>query len=287
MIGRIPPLAPLIRSKMAAVRALFAQAHTGAQPVRMVWGNTPDSGLSDHDFRRAILALAIFLQTLVWKRWGAGSPALGTPPFAPPIVEALAPGEAPPEPAEGSEEMLIRIRIVASIDDAAGYHVPIGDAGGWDGYVAVDGLDLDGLTEVIGHEGAEALPDPMCDLTVTAPNGDKIPVEVCDAVQAASNADRIPIDLGDGEPPVMMPNFVWPRYFDASTPPGEQVDELGRLPGPLTLGPAGYSAIQKADGSEVNVYGPGSLETRAALPPHLQHPEARIQQRLARMRSAT
>ena len=194
----------------------------------------PSAGLTDATFRRASAAMAVYLTRDVAPAYMLPAPSLV-------IVSDT-----------NHPDVDAWIKIVGRIEDAPsalGYHT-VDDDGGIDGYVSTDGLAFDGFCEVYGHELAELLVDPNVNETRVAANGDRYPLEVCDAVQG----QRYLLALNDGKPPVALPNFVLPGYWQADAHPGlVAFDHMGNLSGPFTLAPEGYSAITKPDGTQVQI----------------------------------
>lgn len=259
---------------------LVAHAHAAGRPMHICIVNDPGSSWTTDDFQRAVLACAVQLQRDV-------APEYGLPL---PIVQALAPGETPPTEAEVAAAGHVRglLCVVASIPDdptAQGWHQPLGAGEAFDGYISTEGIDNDGRAECLSHELGEIFVDPLVDQTATALNGDVFPLEPFDATQAGGafpNMLRVLFDLGDGQPPVMLGNFVLESYWNSATPAGSRVDFLGLLPGPFSIGPHGYSAITKSDGTTTDVFGADG--ERLLLPVHKLHAASRIQRRLAAMR---
>lgn len=256
----------MIRSLFGAFRSLAARAAETLTPLHILISNDPASGIGDAAIVRLVLGCAAHAERV--------AVAYDLPP---PVVEFLQHGAPAPSYGIGTAWLHIVPKIPGD-PDAQGWHSL--DANGLpDGFVSVEGIDLDGLSEVLSHEIAETLVDPNVNRTVRAPNGDTWPIEICDAVQSdGTNAGRVAIDLGDGQPPVRCANYVLPAYwwrmlagpFDAL---GVLID---RLP---AIAPAGYSAVMRADGTTVDVYGPDGEER--SLTDEKRDTRSRIQVRLA------
>lgn len=258
----------MIRSLNVRFRALTSQAREESVALRIVISNDALTGYSDVTIARLVVGCAVHL--------GRVAVAYDLPG---PTVELIPHGHVPPR--GGADAIVAWLHIVPKIPgdpSDQGWH-SLDSAGKPDGFVSVAGLDLDGLSEVLSHELAETLVDPDVNWTVRAANGDTWPIEVCDAVQAANNAGRIAIELGDGQAPVMCANYVLPAYWSPTLP--GPFDALGALADRLpALAPDGYSAVRKADGNTVDIYG-------HALPEEKLDPRSRVQLRAACLRQRT
>jgi hypothetical protein len=261
------------RARTAGFRRLAAQAHDAELPLRILVSNDANTGYSDAAVARMVLACAI-LASIVAVNYG----------LAAPVLQFLPQGTPKPAPVPGYLDAWLH--VVASIPDdpdAQGYHTLDGATGEPDGFISVEGIDEDGLSECLGHEIIETEGNPKVDLTVALADGTVFPRELCDAVQAQTNAQRVPIELHDGGKPVQMPNVVLLAYWNPATPAGSKVDYLGRLPGPVpALDAYGYSAVTLPDGSEQDLFGAATEE----LPAEKKHPESRYQAVKAALASA-
>lgn len=163
--------------------------------------------------------------------------------------------------------------IVATLDDpeAEAFHADEDD-GQPDEYMGIDTVaTTDDITGAIGHENDEVCGDPECDQWVTVPDGIDLPSglltsgmqiarEICDPLQ-----DRTyPIDLGDGGPPIIVPDFVLPPYFSVAlsgpTSYGEAACGYARL-APFGRTSGGYQLARNGDGS-------GETQVFGYMPPH-------------------
>ena len=213
----------------------------------------PQAGLSSQAFRRACAALRVQLVRDVAPAWKVPAP----------IVVVLDGSHPPPAGAI----VLDVVPTITDVPDAQGFHTPIGD-GQVDGYISTEGVDEAGAIECLGHELIETLVDPSCSEGRSDAQGTWYPLEACDAVQG----QRYPVDLGDGGPPVMVPNFCLPSWWQANGAKGTAVDHMGRLDGAFHLAPEGYAAVTYPDGSTAQI--------GAELSVNRRHRRARIQRRL-------
>jgi hypothetical protein len=104
------------------------------------------------------------------------------------------------------------------------------------------------------HELLEMLGDPYINLTTLVQDSQGVRVyayENCDAVEADELGYTI--DLWDGKPPVLVSDFVLPRYFDptASGP----LSFKGNVHEPFEIAPGGYLSYWSATGGWQQAYG--------------------------------
>lgn len=135
-----------------------------------------------------------------------------------------------------------------------------------DSFLALDECrTLDDATEGLSHEQCEIIGNPWCSDFVTVPSGLTLPAGVAAGQQVAHEIsdpvqDRsYPVDLGDGQPPILVSDFVLPAYFDTSvsgpTTYGEAVCGLPRVE-PFSRTSGGYQIVRNADGSgETQAFG--------------------------------
>lgn len=185
--------------------------------------------------------------------------------------------------------------IVATLDDpdTEAFHANEND-GQPDEYMGLDTVStVNEVTGAIGHENAEVCGDPECDQWVTVPDGIDLPNgltpnaqiarEICDPLQ-----DRTyPIDLGDGGPPIIVPDFVLPAYFDLSlSGPTSYCETALGAPriAPFGRTSGGYQLARNADGS-------GETQVFGYMPPHrrmkARHPSSRTYRRGLRVSAST
>jgi hypothetical protein len=153
---------------------------------------------------------------------------------------------------------------------ALGYHTETPDGRRY-GRVFVQPTleDGDTVSSVLSHEAIEALVDPACNLSATAPSGWAWALEACDPCESDS------YEIAG----VQVSNFVLPAFFDGQAPKGAKLDFLGKLSKPFSLDAGGYAVLTRegrtrqvqADGSELD------LEQLAASK---RHPAARTARRM-------
>jgi hypothetical protein len=270
-----PSTAPVLRrSRVMRFRALAVTAAAAGVALRIFVSNDAGTGYADAQVGRAVLAISIQAQRIARD---SGLPL--------PVLELLPTGAPKPAPIAGKVDAWLHCVPVITDDPTAQAYHEVGPDGSPDGYVSVAGVDFDGFTEALSHEVFETQGDPgTAEVVVDPRTGWKWPRENSDSVQANDNGQRLPVDVGDGLPPIYTANSVLPAYFDPATPAGTKLDYLGVLKTPFSIGPYGYSAIDKGDGSPVDVFGPDF--GAAMLKPEQLHPESRIQIRRATMEAA-
>lgn len=92
------------------------------------------------------------------------------------------------------------------------------------------------VAPVASHEAIETLIDKYADDFSMDSQGVEWAKEGCDAVESSS----YPVEI-DGQQ-VLVSDYLLPAYFDAATPAGAQVDEMGVLTdGPFTVAADGYA----------------------------------------------
>lgn len=125
------------------------------------------------------------------------------------------------------------------------------------GHVFVDpvlengGTLLSGLlsvSSVLSHEVLETLVDPYVNGWWARPDGSLVAAELCDPVE--SDSYSIPV-LGQ---PVMVSNFITPRWSDPQAPARQKFDFLGNVHEPFGMTPGGYLVVQDA-GNISQVFG--------------------------------
>lgn len=111
------------------------------------------------------------------------------------------------------------------------------------------------VSSVLSHEVLETLADPFCNLYSDSFQGFMVAVEICDPVEADTytiGVQRHPGQLGNV--PVVVSNFVYPEWFDATASTGEKYDYLGKCKAPLTMTPGAYW-VQMPSGAEQQKWG--------------------------------
>ena len=116
------------------------------------------------------------------------------------------------------------------------------------GYVFLEPTREEGkeITIPLGHEIAELLADPWCNLCVRDPQGRFVALEIVDPVQETTFTRR-------GWP---VPNFVLPAWFGQGDGP---VDQLQTLQVPWQLSDGGYVSVYQ-DGGWGNLFGSDRAE---------------------------
>lgn len=148
--------------------------------------------------------------------------------------------------------------LVDSLPDAPGaiaYHdvngaaVPVA-------YLALSTCStLDDVSTGISHELCETLGDEACNRWCDDNAGSEWALELCDAVESNS----YPIDLSDGQPPLMVSDFLLPAFFSSAAAPPYNFMAVGGNPvvptpaihnplGPFQVAPGGYE-IKRVSGS--------------------------------------
>ena len=110
-------------------------------------------------------------------------------------------------------------------------------------------------SSVLSHEALEMIGNPSINKWADGPEIDQgscYSYEFCDPCEAQQYKIEIE-NVGTA----MVSNFVWPAWFDSSTPNGEQVDQMNMCPGPFGLAPGGYFVVRYSPGTEEQVFGAG------------------------------
>jgi hypothetical protein len=126
-----------------------------------------------------------------------------------------------------------RVRAGASVTDIAAGEIvfalvdELAAAPGDVAYHDVDGKDapvaflalttcstLDDVSTAISHELCETAGDPACNLWVDDGKGSEWARELCDAVESTS----YPVDLNDGQPPILVSDFLLQAFFGPFAP---------------------------------------------------------------------
>lgn len=99
----------------------------------------------------------------------------------------------------------------------------------------------------IGHECIEAAHDPYCTWWSDYDRDEEVALEDVDPVQSTAYAI-------DG---VAVPNFIYPEWYNSQAPHGAQLDQMGVLKKPLTIGKGGYMVLRKGgpNGTQREVFG--------------------------------
>ncbi len=197
--------------------------------------NSPD--LTAAQLQQMIPALDVYLQRDVAKEWG----------LAPPTVDTTVYASAADVP-EGSTP--IEITRTGDVMNALGYHVR-----GLAKEFTI-GLSLQAICEVLGHELAETLVDPLCNAYDYCADGVLRAREVCDPTEGQWYEV-----LG-----WRVPNFILPAWSDPLAERGDRVDMMGLLPRPTARTAEGY----------IILIGPGGVPTTD--PPMARERPAKIQQ---------
>lgn len=270
-----------LRAHTPRLRAAAIRAQDTGWALHLYVTNAPDSGYTDAQVARIVAACALQLQRDVASEYNLPAPT----------VTFLAAGQAAPVSTAFNEVAVLGIvKHIPRDPTAQGWHQPLGVGaaqGELDGYISTEGLDIDGLSECCGHELLETTVDPGCQAVYVAPDGSQRPQEPGDPLQAGGpnpNSLRVPFDLGDGQPPVMCPNWATRAWGVAGDTSGAKKDYLGLLPTDqdYPIGPYGYVALTSPDGTTTDVFGPQGA--KVVLPDEKSHPDARIQFVLTTMR---
>lgn len=133
---------------------------------------------------------------------------------------------------------------------------------------------LDDVSEAISHELDETDGDEECNDWIDDGDGHELARELSDAVEANS----YPIDLGDGQPPIMVSDFLLPAFFAPGASGPYCFTALGNNPGAVVAGtPAapfqtatgGYQLQRTSGGSETQITAQSARPRRKAM---LAHP---------------
>jgi hypothetical protein len=199
-------------------------------------------------------------------------------------VTAVRAGSGPTDIQAGE----IVFALLDSLPDAPGaiaYH----DVNGAEVPVAFLGLQtcktLDDISSAVSHELLETLGDEGCNRWVDDGKGAEWALELCDAVESNS----YPIDIGDGQPPIMVSDFLLPAFFCAGTAapynfmaiPGNPVvptSAVAAPAGPFATAAGGYQITRQSGGGETQVTG----SVRAARAAKMAHWSSRPSRRGAR-----
>jgi hypothetical protein len=102
----------------------------------------------------------------------------------------------------------------------------------------------------LGHECAEGEIDSTLDAWLPAGGGRDVAGEICDP----DNGTVYELPLAPGIL-AHVPNFMGPRWFDCTLPPGPPCDFLRRITTPLEIAPGGYAVFRRADGTKELAFG--------------------------------
>lgn len=190
------------------------------------------------------------------------APAWGLLPITITPVASL--DEVPPD------GFLVAVLVDPDLAGADGYHSEAPDGRAY-ARVFTAGQTLDEISVAISHELLEPLEDQSVNRWADDGRGTLYAVEISDPVEG----DTYGIDLGDGQPPVMVSNFVTPAWFDPWAPADARFDHLGMLRAPFELRTenGGYAVVM-SNGKR------STLPASAAMTEGKRHPAARTARRL-------
>jgi len=136
--------------------------------------------------------------------------------------------------------------------DVNGVAVPVA-------FLALSTCDtLDDVSTAISHEMCETQGDVACNIWCDDESGAEWARELCDAVESNSYG----VDLGDGQPPIMVSDFLLPAFFEPNaTGPMSFLAAGGASPAtvqgtpsmPFQTATGGYQIKRDSGGNETQV----------------------------------
>lgn len=114
------------------------------------------------------------------------------------------------------------------------------------------------VSSVLSHEVIEIFCNPYVSLWADGTpilEGSQYAFEVCDPVQA--DAYKVSIKLTKQSPSVIInvSNFIYPEYFNTSSPVGTKLDQMGLIKKPFTITKNGYMIVRNRPGTETALFG--------------------------------
>jgi hypothetical protein len=114
------------------------------------------------------------------------------------------------------------------------------------------------VSTVLSHEVIELFCNPYVSLWSDGTpilEGSQYAVETCNAVQ--TDFYKVSIELTPKGPTtiVNVSNFLYPEYFNISSPVGTKLDQMGLLKTPFTITKNGYMIVRNAPGTEISIFG--------------------------------
>lgn len=109
-------------------------------------------------------------------------------------------------------------------------------------------------SSVLSHEVVEAFIDPTCDGWRRSKNGTWWALEVCDPVESDT------YQVTYQRQPVMVSNFVGPKWFDRKATKSDDLDFMGTTPQPFKLAKGGYAVkIKPGETTPTEVFAEAKL----------------------------
>lgn len=145
-------------------------------------------------------------------------------------------------------------------------------------YSRVKAQDAIGTIITASHEVLETLIDPFVDQWMPMGDGGRAAAkEVCDPVEADAYPVQVTL-LGETRP-VLVSNYVLPRWFDPAAP--GDFDRMRKLSAPFSMTTGGYMIVMDPTGNETRVYARhGGERGMAGMGAKVANPFSRARKRL-------